>query len=39
VLGLLGFFGLLTAVYGLLAGLTQTDAKSSLIFSTTARSA
>jgi hypothetical protein len=35
VLGLLGFFGLLTAVYGLLAGLTQTDVKSSLIFSTT----
>jgi NADH:ubiquinone oxidoreductase subunit 5 (subunit L)/multisubunit Na+/H+ antiporter MnhA subunit len=35
VLGLLGFFGLLTAVYGSLAGLTQTDVKSSLIFSTT----
>jgi NADH:ubiquinone oxidoreductase subunit 2 (subunit N) len=35
VMGLLGFFGLITAAYGWLAGLTQTDVKSSLIFSTT----
>ena len=32
---LLAFFGLLTAAYGYLAGLTQTDVKSALIFSTT----
>jgi NADH:ubiquinone oxidoreductase subunit 5 (subunit L)/multisubunit Na+/H+ antiporter MnhA subunit len=35
LLGLLGLFGLLTAVYAWLAGLTQTDVKSALIFSTT----
>jgi formate hydrogenlyase subunit 3/multisubunit Na+/H+ antiporter MnhD subunit len=35
VLGLLGLLGLLTALYGWLGGLTQTDVKSSLIFSTT----
>jgi NADH:ubiquinone oxidoreductase subunit 4 (subunit M) len=35
LMGLLAFFGLLTAVYGLLGGLTQTDVKSALIFSTT----
>lgn len=37
LLGLLGFLGLLTALYGFLGGLTQTDVKSALMFSTTAQ--
>ena len=35
ILGLVGLLGLLTALYGWLGGLTQTDVKSALIFSTT----
>ena len=35
LMALLAFFGLLTALYGLLGGLTQTDVKSALVFSTT----
>ncbi|ADE15958.1 NADH/Ubiquinone/plastoquinone (complex I) [Nitrosococcus halophilus Nc 4] len=37
VMGLLAAVGLVTAVYGFICGLTQTDAKSALIFSTTAQ--
>jgi hypothetical protein len=37
LLALLACFGLLTAAYGYLAGLVQTDVKSSLICSTTAQ--
>jgi NADH:ubiquinone oxidoreductase subunit 5 (subunit L)/multisubunit Na+/H+ antiporter MnhA subunit len=36
-MGLMAAVGLLTAIYGFFCGLTQTDAKSALIFSTTAQ--
>lgn len=36
-MGLMAVVGLLTAIYGLFCGFTQTDAKSALIFSTTAQ--
>jgi len=37
VMGLIAALGLLTALYGWLAGLVQTDVKSALMFSTTAQ--
>jgi NADH:ubiquinone oxidoreductase subunit 5 (subunit L)/multisubunit Na+/H+ antiporter MnhA subunit len=37
MLSLLFFLGVLTALYGWLVGLTQTDVKSALMFSTTAQ--
>jgi hypothetical protein len=37
IMALLALLGLLTALYGYLAGLTQTDAKGSLMLSTTAQ--
>jgi NADH:ubiquinone oxidoreductase subunit 5 (subunit L)/multisubunit Na+/H+ antiporter MnhA subunit len=36
-MGLMAAVGLVTAIYGFFCGLTQTDAKSALIFSTTAQ--
>ncbi|ADJ28072.1 NADH-quinone oxidoreductase subunit L [Nitrosococcus watsonii] len=36
-MGLMAFVGLLTAIYAFFCGLTQTDAKSALIFSTMAQ--
>lgn len=37
LLSLIAFIGLLTALYGYLGGLAQTDVKSTLIFATTAQ--